>query len=184
MKATRTGKPSFSIIPRLSVMERAARGETEPSNTETIIPYVVEAFPDLFTVTTCAVPTLSAERSFWEKATILHALSHGAKMRDRMSRHYYDTYMMAQKGMTAKALANIDLLEKVVRNKSLFFRDAKASYETAKIGSLRLIPESASLQTLKKDYAAMSEMFVGEYPAFDTIIDGLAALEKHINGFK
>lgn len=168
------------IMPHIK-LEFGARGETEPSNTETISPYVVEAFPSLFTEKTCAVPTLSAERSFWEKATILHALYHGAKMRDRMSRHYYDTYRMDQKGITAKALGDVALLEQVVRNKSLFFRDAKASYETAKIGSLRFVPEGALLQTLKKDYAAMSEMFMGEYPAFDTIIDGLAALEKRIN---
>ena len=165
-------------------LEFGARGETEPSNMETISPYVVEAFPSLFTEKTCAVPTLSAERSFWEKATILHALYHGAKMRDRMSRHYYDTYRMDQKGITAKAIGDIDLLEQVVRNKSLFFRDAKASYETAKIGSLRFVPKGALLQTLKKDYASMSEMFMGEYPAFDTIIDGLAALETRINSSK
>jgi len=70
-----------------------------------------------------------------------------------------------------------------VRDKSLFFRDAKASYETAQIGSLRLVPDGAFLQTLKKDYAAMSEMFMGEYPAFDAITDGLAALETRINSF-
>ena len=126
--------------------------ETEPSNTETISPYVVEAFPSLFTEKTCAVPTLSAERSFWEKATILHALYHGARMRDRVSRRYYDTDRMDQKGITAKALGDVALLEQVVSNKSLFFRDAKPSYETAKIGSLRFVPKGALLQTLKKDY--------------------------------
>jgi predicted nucleotidyltransferase component of viral defense system len=165
-------------------LEFGARGETEPSSTENISPYVVEAFPDLFTEKTCAVPTLSAERSFWEKATILHALCHGARIRDRMSRHYYDTYRMDQKGVTAKALDDIDLLERVVRNKSLFFRDTKASYETAKIGSLRFIPDNEVLKALKKDYADMSEMLMGEYPTFDTIINGLAALETRINSFK
>lgn len=171
------------IMPHIK-LEFGARGETEPSNTETISPYVVEAFPSLFTEKACTVPTVSAERSFWEKATILHALYHGTKMRDRMSRHYYDTYRMDQKGITEKALGNVALLAQVVRNKSVFFRDGKASYETAKIGSLRLVPEGAFLETLEKDYAAMSEMFMGESPSFDTIIDGLAALETRINNFK
>src|SRR5208337_3734481 len=165
-------------------LEFGARGETEPSNTQTVTAYVVEVFPELFTEKTCAVPTLSAERSFWEKVTILHALCHGTKIRDRMSRHYYDTYRMDQKGITAKALDDIHLLERVVRNKSLFFRDTKASYETAKIGSLRFIPDNELLKALRKDYADMSEMFMGEYPTFDTIINGLAALETRINSFK
>ena len=102
-------------------------------------------------------------------------------MRNHMSRHYYDIYMMDQKSITATALTSRGLLEQVVRSKSLFFRDAKASYETAKIGSLRLAPHSELLKNLKKDYDAMNEMFMGKYPTFDEIVGSLANLEKQIN---
>lgn len=162
-------------------LEFGARGETEPSEARPIRSYVAETFPDIVTEDVGSIPALAAERTFWEKATILHSIYHGVKLRERMSRHYYDTYMMDKKKVAASALRDVALLDQVVHNKSLLFRDAKASYETAKIGSLRLVPSDALLSDLKRDYATMNEMFIGEAPAFDAIMSGLAELEKRIN---
>ena len=89
------------------------------------------------------VSTLSAERTFWEKATILHALHHGSKMRPEMSRHFYDIVMMAASGVDDAALAHPDLLTQVVAHKSMLFADPRASYETAALGSLRLDQQSS-----------------------------------------
>ncbi len=148
-------------------LEFGARGEIEPSEEKPISSYVAEAFPQFFDRTSYNVHVLAAERTFWEKATILHALHHGTKMRDRMSRHYYDTYMLAQKFFADKALRNVALLAQVVRNKSLMFADNKASYETAVIGSLRLMPKPEMLPELKRDYAAMEPMFMKAAPDFE-----------------
>jgi predicted nucleotidyltransferase component of viral defense system len=162
-------------------LEFGARGEIEPSESKSIIPYAAEAYPQLFDAPATDVQTLSAERTFWEKVTILHALHHGTKMRDRMSRHYYDTYIMAQKGIADTALQNLALLKKVVKNKSLLFKDNKASYDTAIIGTLRLLPDDTKMAELKRDYAAMNEMFMGETPAFSAMIEALKTLESRIN---
>lgn len=163
-------------------LEFGARGDIEPSEQKTITPYIAEEFPDLFDSPQCSVPTLAVERTFWEKVTILHALHHGSKMRDRMSRHYYDTYTLDLKGITDSALENLPLLDQVVHNKSIFFKDNKASYETAKIGSLKLVPSDEMLAELKADYKAMQEMFMTEAPEFDQIISTLRELEGRING--
>lgn len=165
-------------------LEFGARGGTEPQNETPIRPYVSEEFPSLFQEATCCPVTLSVTRSFWEKVTILHALCHGSKMRDRMSRHYYDTFMMDQKGVTEEALTDTALLDLVVQNKATFFRDPRASYDTAKIGTLRLVPEGETLQALKKDYKAMEEMFMAHFPSFDDIIERLIILEQRINATK
>lgn len=165
-------------------LEFGARGGTEPQNETTIRPYVSEDFPALFQDASCCPVTLSVTRSFWEKATILHALCHGSKMKDRMSRHYYDTFMMDQKGVTEKALADTALLDLVVQNKTLFFRDPRASYETAQIGTLRLVPDGDRLAALKKDYKAMEEMFMDGFPSFDKILEGLKHLEQRLNATK
>ena len=143
--------------------------------------HIVEEFPDLFDNPKCSVPTLAVERTFWEKATILHALYHGSKMRDRMSRHYYDTYTLDVKGVTKSALNNLPLLDQVVHNKSIFFKDNKASYETAKIGSLKLVPNEEVIAELKADYKAMQEMFITDTPDFDVVIWTLKKLEDKIN---
>lgn len=78
-------------------------------------------------------------------------------------------------------MANPALLKQVVRNKSLLFRDTKASYETAVLGSLKLLPATDQLPTLKEDYERMAEMFIGEYPDFEPIMASLAEIERKIN---
>lgn len=50
------------------------------------------------------VPTQAVERTHWEKATILRALHHSGKLRDGLSRHYYDVVMLARAGVTDKAI--------------------------------------------------------------------------------
>lgn len=174
------GQESGYIKPAIK-LEFGARGGTEPQNETTISPYIAQDFPVLFERKTCTLATLSVRRSYWEKLTILHALCHGSKMRDRMSRHYYDTFIMDQKGVTEQALTDLGLLALVVQNKTYFFKDSKASYETAKIGTLLLVPEGDTRIALEKDYKAMEEMFMASFPSFEEILDRLAALEQRIN---
>lgn len=100
----RFGEGEIGYIKPIVKLEFGARGEIEPSQSISITPYVAEEFPQLFDSPATNVQTLAAERTFWEKVTILHALHHGTHIRDRMSRHYYDTYIMDQKGVTEAAL--------------------------------------------------------------------------------
>ena len=169
------------IKPRIK-LEFGARGETEPSEAKVISPYIADTFPAEIPNATCTVPTLSVTRTFWEKVTILHALHHGSKLREGMSRHYYDSFMLAEKGIAKIALTMPALLDQVVRNKSVMFADNKASYDTAKLGTLRLTPTDEVRTKLKGDYAAMTEMFMIAPPSFDRLMDGIAALESLLNG--
>jgi hypothetical protein len=168
------------IEPRIK-LEFGARGDPEPSEIKVISPYLAEVFPEELPDPICEVPTLSVIRTFWEKVTILHALHHNSKLRDGMSRHYYDTLMLAQSGMVGEAHENLDILEMVVRNKSLMFADNSASYDTAIAGTLRLIPNQETSAKLKQDYADMSEMFMEEPPSFEELMAGLSNLEETLN---
>ncbi len=127
------------------------------------------------------VRVLGAERTFWEKATILHALSHGSKLRARMSRHYYDVGEMVGSSIYNKAIQNIDLLIKVAEHKALFFKDSKARYDLAKPGSLRLMPLEEHLVQLNDDYRQMQEMFFEDPPSFESVLEKLKTAEKEIN---
>lgn len=162
-------------------LEFGARGEVEPSEVRSIQSYVRQIYPNLFGNERIDVTTLSVERTFWEKVTILHALYHGKNIHDRMSRHYYDTYMLMKNGVDKVAIQNPKLLERVVKNKMLLFKDNKASYETAVIGSLKLIPSTDKISSFKKDYEQMNEMFIGNSPSFEEIVSGLTELEKRLN---
>lgn len=169
------------IRPRIK-LEFGARGETEPSESKTIISYLAQEFPDELPDATVNVATLSVERTFWEKVTILHALHHGTKLLPEMSRHYYDTAMLAEKGIDDAAMKAPDLLARVVLNKSLMFADKKASYDTATLGSLRLLPTEDLRERLRADYAVMAEMFMVAPPSFDDLMAAIDALEAKLNG--
>lgn len=168
------------IKPRIK-LEFGARGDTEPSELKDITPWLAEAFPDDLPDAVSAIPTLAVVRTFWEKATILHALHHNGKLRDGMSRHYYDMLMLAQNGIAGEALQQPELLARVARNKSLMFADASASYGTAVIGSLRLVPSEETRARLKADYENMAEMFMVAPPAFEDLWTGIEQLEDRLN---
>lgn len=168
------------IKPRIK-LEFGARGEGDPCETRPIVPYVAEEFPEELPDAATKVPTLAVTRTYWEKATILHALHHNSKLRDGSSRHYYDLVMLDRSGVTEQAIENITLLASVVRNKQIMFADNSASYETAVPGTLRLRPTGEFAEGLKRDYAAMSDMFMAPAPSFDMLMEELAALEAKLN---
>ncbi|MEM9592533.1 MAG: nucleotidyl transferase AbiEii/AbiGii toxin family protein [Pseudomonadota bacterium] len=164
--------------------EFGARGAKLPTEQRTLSTYVQQAFPDLPGLALVDVRTLGIERTFWEKATILHMLFHqdaGKPLADRMSRHYYDMAQMTQHDAKARALANLDLLSEVGHHKSVFFKAAWARYEDAKPGSLRLTPGNGLEATLRRDYVGMREMIMGQAPSFDDVLSAIAALEAEIN---
>ena len=78
-----------------------------------------------------AIPTVDVERTFWEKATILHktAASYDLKgIPARYARHYYDLYSMANTNVKDRAFSRKDLLDQDVKFKSKFYYVKNASY--------------------------------------------------------
>jgi len=128
------------------------------------------------------VIAIDAERTFWEKATILHQEAHrpGA-IPARYSRHYYDLYKLSESPIRRAALANLTLLKSVVEFKERFYYTSWARYDLAIPGSFRLSPTDSQLPALQRDYRAMRDMFYREPPTFGAILVGLAALEQEIN---
>jgi hypothetical protein len=149
-----------------------------------IISWVAEEFPDIFTVPKFEVVCLDAKRTFWEKATILHAEHHREKtkpMRTNFSRDLYDLCCMAENKYGQKALGDFDLLETVVEHKKLYFYSAWAQYERAVPESLCLVPPDHRLSELESDYTKMQEMFFEEPPTFNELILKIKGIENHIN---
>jgi len=164
-------------------IELGARSNHWPVETMSVKPYVSNAAGKV-AIQGTPVRVLGAERTFWEKATILHAINHGSKLRARMSRHYYDVSEMVGSSIYNKATQNIDLLIKVADHKALFFKDKKARYDLAKPGSLRLMPLEEHLVQLNDDYRQMKEMFFEDPPSFDSILEKLKTAEEEINRIK
>ena len=166
-------------------LELGARSDHWPAEEHVIRSYAAEVFPASFEEPTCRVRTLSAERTFWEKVTILHAESHRPKDKpsgERLSRHYYDVAKLYQNDIGQRALARTDLLEAVVKHKRLFFRSGWANYDTAVLGSFRLVPPEERRASLETDYRVMREtMIFGESYSFDELLAVLAEVEARLN---
>ena len=155
-----------------------------PSENIKITPYVCDIMPQVFDYKCTNVLTVAPERTFWEKATILHREANRPaekQMKPRYARHYYDLYMFSKTPYMLNALKDKSLLKKVVTFKMKFYRDSWAKYEECLTNNLRLVPSEFRLKELEKDYEEMKEMFYGEVPKFNEIIEQLKIVEKLIN---
>jgi hypothetical protein len=176
--------PGLEYIKPQVVLELGTHAEFVPHDDFTVRAFAAEEFPDLFDDPDVALSALLAKRTFWEKATILHAEFHRPAERpmpDRYSRHYYDLAMLARSETRAAALNDMALLEQVVRHKQTFYPSGWARYDLAHAGSLRLVPPKERRAALERDYRSMSVMIFGEPPSFAIVMDTLAELEREIN---
>ena len=173
-----------STILKVIRLELGALAAWTPTQITTITPYAGEAYPNLFEQKSTNVLTTTAERSFWEKATILHQEAfrpEESSIPARYSRHYYDLYSMAKTKIKDNAIAQPKLLEEVARFKDKFYPRGWARYDLAKVGTLHLMPANHSVQRLRQDYVEMKKMIFGEYPTFEEILEGIQELEREIN---
>ncbi|MBK8961039.1 MAG: nucleotidyl transferase AbiEii/AbiGii toxin family protein [Proteobacteria bacterium] len=155
-----------------------------PHEERAISSYAAEHFPRLFKRAQATVRVIRAERTFWEKATILHHEAYrpaGNPQPLRYSRHYYDLARMAVSPIKAAALADLQLLAEVVDFKDRFYPRGWARYDLARPGSLRLVPDGEVLRAVTNDYVAMANMIFGATLTFDEILGVLAKLEAEIN---
>ena len=166
-------------------LEIGPLAEWVPSHPVKISPTVAEQYPAVFRQVDTIVPTVDVERTFWEKVTILHKTASSCKQKGiptRYARHYYDLYQMSISEVKDKAFKRRELLEQDIRFKLKFYYSKNASYETANIGTLRLVPDENAIKDLKADYDHMKDMIYGEKPSFNEIIETIAKLEEEING--
>jgi hypothetical protein len=166
-------------------LEFGARSDLWPATDAEIRPYAAEHVPEAFEgAANCTVQVLAAKRTFWEKATLLHAEFHRSKVRpsaEKLSRHYYDLAMLVTTPVLDEALSDVELLSRVAEHKTQFFPAAWARYDLARPGSLRLVPHEALAKMLAQDYQGMKEMIFGEQPPFTSIIERIAEIEARIN---
>ncbi len=178
-------QPAPFIHPTI-ILELGMHGAVEPCAEGEVEPYLATAFPGLMKSSKSKVRVVRAERTFWDKATILHAECYRPKEKDfplRYSRHYYDLAMMVNSELGLRAVKDVGLLEKVVKHKMMFFRSAWAQYEKASISGIRIVPDDARLREVKRDYEEQTKPLIfGSGPDFEKdIIKALSMLESQIH---
>ena len=171
------------MLPYVKI-ELGARSDDWPAETKPVRSYAAERVPNPFKRPACDVRVLAMERTFWEKATLLHAEYYrpkDSKLPKRLSRHLYDVVRYVTTGTVEAALKRDDLRIRVVEHKSIFFHSGWAHYDAAKPGSFRFVPPDWRQAEWRRDYEQMRDMIFGDTPTFDTILQVLGDLEKRIN---
>jgi len=164
-------------------MEVGALASWTPTQTTIITSYAAEHYPQAFNTPSTSVLTVMAERTFWEKVTILHkeAFRTNSKFPSRYSRHYYDLYCMDKSPVKARAYADLPLLERVVAFKGRFYPTNAARYDLAHPGTMRLMPLEDCVPVLAEDYEHTKNMIFGAKPCFEEIMGALRRIEAEIN---
>lgn len=171
----------LSYLPSIVRIEAGARTITEPYETATLNSMVEQVYPSInTTIATPIVKTAVAEKTFLEKAFLLHELfSVRNKVEaQRKSRHMYDLRMMMKRGIDERALPNNELWEAIRHSRSMLTPMQGVDYMADIRKSILLIPPKDSLANWRKDFEEMSSaMIYGEKPAFEELLESMNWLE-------
>ena len=165
-------------------IEMGARSDTWPNQRGTVKPHVAEQFPKAFSISECQVQVLAAERTFWEKAALLHEENFrpsGKPLKTRMSRHYFDVFRLIDAGIAERAVTDAGLFESVVDHRAVFFNYSWVKYKDFKRGSLQMVPKPERYEEWKADYTRMQQMVFHPSPDFDTLIQKVREFQDKFN---
>lgn len=166
-------------------IELGARSDVVPFEARDISPYVAQVLPEAIPDASVSVPCLAPERTFWEKAMLLHEETFrpdDKPRKERMARHYYDLWCLITRGVADRAAADCALFERASEHRQLFFNQRWVDYETLRPGSLRLVPPPEHEDEWRRDYNEMAEsMFYGNRPEFEEILRVAGEFERNFN---
>jgi hypothetical protein len=177
--------PQGDYVAPVVKIEGGSLTDQRPTGEHVIRAMVAELAPEAYDDFEARVVALEFDKTFWEKATILHAEYHrpaSQPFRDRFARHYSDFAALWRHQQGPDAAKCLDLLERVRLHKKRYYGSAWANYDAAKPGTLRLVPPDSRLPELRRDYETMRPMFLREPLQFEEMLAILQEAEQTLNG--
>ena len=150
---------------------------------------IAETFPDTdFADSYCTIPTVIPQRTFLEKAFLLHEEFQKPldKIRaDRMSRHIYDLEKLMDTSFAFDALGNKDLYDMIVEHRRTLTSMKEVDYTTHAPETINFVPPAAVMAAWKKDYEIMQGyMIYGKSLSFDKLIERIKELNERFNNMQ
>jgi hypothetical protein len=174
--------PGSSYLRAEVQIEIGARSLQEPYSKREIRSILTELFPQTPVADAVfSVETVHPERTFYEKAMLLHEefLKSPSDMRHfRLSRHPYDLHRIKQSPFAARALANSQLFDKIVEHRMLFTPIRGIPYDRHTFTEIDFRPPAAVIDLWRADYEQMAEMIFGDRPTFDELMESMEDLLK------
>lgn len=173
------------LLPRIQI-EIGCRSLHEPHTMRPILSLVDEVFPNLsFSLSPVQIPAVNPERTFLEKMFLLHEefqRPNEKRRVNRLSRHLYDVFLLAQTPFADKALDNQELYQTIVHHRQTFTRLGGVDYSFHQPSTVNPIPPQSHWKDWEADYRTMREqMIYGASPGFKELILGVEELRKRMN---
>ena len=168
-------------------LEVGARSLLEPTAKATVTSVLEDALPISTTIKQVMIPTALAEKTFLEKAFLLHELfsSQSSKEANRKTRHLYDLARMMNTDIAARAIADDDLWNTIHHHRELFTSMNGVDYTPDIRKRIRLLPPDDVINDWRSDYKDMqSSMIYGEKSTFTELMEKMRELENLFHNTK
>jgi predicted nucleotidyltransferase component of viral defense system len=171
------------------VIEIGARSLIEPSEDVELRSILADNYPETdFADTYFSVPTVIPQRTFLEKAFLLHEEFQKPfeKVRiDRMSRHIYDLEKLMDTKFAEDALNDTELYYTIVEHRRIWTAMKEVDYSTHVPARINFIPPANVIDSWKNDYEKMqSNMVYGDSLPFDKLIERIKELNERFRKIK
>ena len=162
-------------------LEVGARSLLEPTAKAAVTSVIEDVLPISTTIKQVMILTALAEKTFLEKAFLLHELFSSQTLREanRKSRHLYDLAQIMNTDIAARAIADDDLWNTIHHHRELFTSMSGVDYTPDIRRRIRLLPPDDVIDDWRKDYKDMqSSMIYGEKPTFEELMRKMETLEN------
>jgi len=171
------------------VIEIGARSLVEPSKNVQLRSIIADFYPNAdYADDYFSVPTVIPQRTFLEKAFLLHEefQKPPEKIRaERMTRHIYDLEKIMDTNYAADALKNIDLYNVIVQHRKTLTALKEVDYSTHVPEKINFVPPAFIMDTWRKDYEDMqSGMIYGKSLSFGELIERIKELNERFREIK
>lgn len=162
-------------------LEVGARSLLEPTAKAAVTSVIEDVLPISTTIKQVMIPTALAEKTFLEKAFLLHELfsAQSSKEANRKSRHLYDLAQIMNTDIAARAIADDNLWNTIHHHRELFTSMSGVDYTPDIRKRIRLLPPDDVIDNWRSDYKDMqSSMIYGEKPTFEDLMRKMEKLEN------
>jgi len=172
--------PYIADMVKIEIGSRSMIEPYEPINMRSII---AEEFPDTeFADAVIPIPTVIPQRTFLEKAFLLHEEFQKPEENiriERMSRHLYDLERLMDTNFAQKALEDVALYQSIVEHRSKLTAISGVDYSTLSPNRINFVPPVSVMEKWRNDYSAMqASMIYGESLPFGKLIERIRLLNE------
>lgn len=168
-------------------LEVGARSLLEPTAEASVTSILEDVLPISTTIKQVMIPTSLAEKTFLEKAFLLHELFSSQSPREvnRKSRHLYDLAQMMSTNIATRAIVNDELWNTIHHHRELFTSMNGVDYTPDIRKRIKLLPPDDVIDDWRNDYKDMqSSMIYGEKPSFEELTEKMEELEDLFHNTK